>query len=664
MTSCTSRLLRRSPAIFMVLTFALFLLVPASRSVQPDKDKLAEPDAAALAKAQKTLNKMFKDDLAKAKTEPAAARELADVLLREARQTSEDPPLRFAALVLARDLAAQAGDTTLALAAIDELSKHYVFEALVMKAKMLILAADKVASKEDHHGITETALGFLEEALANDNYKIAEELVKAAEDSASKSKNLQLVARVEKRVQEVDQAKKEFGRMQKFVDILAKTPDDPAANAEMGKYFCLVKGNWERGLPMLVKGGEKGYLDLAKRDLASPRETRAQLDLGDEYDSLADEQKGLAQKMLLKRALYWYARCLPNLDRGLNKIRIEKRVEEIAKLFPATTVTVAATNAPITGLIRIFDKAHINGIQVLAISPDGKRALSGGIQEGTVRLWDVGDGKQTRAMPGHKDEIWGVAFSPDGNLCASASTDKTMRVWETSTGNPVRVFSGHTDWVRGVYFFPDKARILTASDDKTLRIWDLKDGNTLKQMFGHNNFINSLSVSRDGKRAVTGSVDMTVRVWDLDKAQEIAKFTLPQEVWAVAISPDGRTVASATVLANNCKLWNVESKAEIRALPLPARAWSIAFAPSGKTLAIGTGGLVNNVPQGNIEGGWPQQGGFDDSIYFFEADSGKAIRRLTGHTANVRALAFSNDGRLLISGGDDNAIRLWGEAKK
>jgi WD40 repeat protein len=653
----------RQLLVFLALTLAVLLLVSSSTPGQGGKGKQPEPDKAAVAKAEKILNKMFKDELAKAKTDAAVARELAEVLLREAKATNEDPPLRFIALHYARDLAAQAGDTATALAAIEELAKHYTVDTLAMKTKMLALAADKATSKDDHVTIVDAALALLDEALANDNYEAAQSLVKAAEEAATKTKNLQIYARVEKRGLEVDQAKKEFGRMQKFIDVLNTMKDDPTANLEMGKYFCLTKGNWERGLPMLLKSADKTYLALAKRDLDSPKETRAQLDLGDEYATMAENEKGLTQKMLLKRAHHWYVKCLPNLDSGLNKIRVEKAVEEIAKLFPASVPTISVSNVAIAALLRTFERAHFNGIQVLAVSPDNKWVISGGMQESTVRLWDLQTGKQTRQLQGHKDEIWGVAFSQDGKQCASASTDKTMRLWETDNGNAVRTFTGHTDWVRGVYFFPDKSRMLTASDDYTLRIWDLKNGNEIKRMAGHTNFINSLSVSKNGKRAVTGSVDTTVRVWDLEKFEEIARFQHNQEVWATAISPDGKKVVSAAV-DNTCKMWDVDGKKEIRSLQHPTRVWSIAFAPSGKVVATGTGGIVNNVPQGMIEGGWPQQNNNDTSIYFWEVDSGKPLRRLTGHTGYVRALAFSLDGRVLVSGGDDNMIRLWGEAKK
>src|SRR5262249_23955046 len=182
-------------------------------------------------------------------------------------------------------------------------------------------------------------------------------------------------------------------------------------------------------------------------------------------------------------------------------------------------------------------------------------------------------------------------------------------------------------------------------------------------LVGHTNYITSLTLSRNGQRAVTSSEDNTARVWDLDKGQEIARFSHDKMVWAAAISPDGKKVATAAV-NNVCKLWDVDGKKELSSLAMPTRAWSVAFAPSGKTIAIGTGGVAMVVPPVNIEGGWPQVGAIDNSIYFGEVDSGKPLRRLSGHTGYVRALAFSNDGRLLVSGSDDNSIRLWGEGKK
>jgi hypothetical protein len=652
---------RRFLALLPLLAgFALLLLAPAGQS-QDEIKKQPEPDKELQAKKQGILNKMFKEELSK-KAEPGVARQLAETLLSEAIKTKDDAALRFVALVMARDLAAEAGDTVTALAAIDEIAKYYTADSLAMKANMVKLAAEKATSKEDNEAITELALSLLEEAIANDSYTVGEQLAKAAEEAATKTKIVPLYAKVEKRTAELEQAKKEFGRMAKYVEILKTTPDNAEANYEMGKYLCLVKGNWEKGLPLLLKGTDKVYTELAKRDLANPKETAVQLELGDEYAGLADNEKGLTQKMLLKRALHWYAKCAPTLEGGLNKVRVEKAIEEITKLFPSGPV-VGFGSSVISTQLRSFDKGHFNGIQCLAISSDGKLVLSGGTQEGTVRLWDFAKGKELKQLNGHTNEIWGVAFSPDNKVGASASTDQTMRTWDLNNGAAIRQFFGHKDWVRGVFFMPDKKHIITASDDHRLVIWDLGNGNQVKTMQGHTNFINGFAMTKDGKRAVTGSDDNTIRVWDLTNATEIAKFIHNNQVWSVAISNDGKKVVSAGS-DSNVRVWDVDKKAEIRKLEHPTRVWSMAFSPDGRQLVCGTGGGVNQVPKGiNFGPNPPQFGQQDNALYFWEFETGKFVRRLTGPNGHVRAIVWTPDGRNVISGGLDNMIRVWGEGK-
>src|SRR5262249_39837491 len=163
---------RRLLALVSFLALALVVAAPAAGTGQGEKvDRQPQPDKAALDKSEKILNRMFKDDLAKAKADAAAARDRAEVVLREAKNTQEAPPLRFIALVYARDLAARAGDITTAMAAIEELAKHYTVDTLGMKTKMLSLAAEKATSKEDHAAIVEMALGLLKEALTNADYQ-------------------------------------------------------------------------------------------------------------------------------------------------------------------------------------------------------------------------------------------------------------------------------------------------------------------------------------------------------------------------------------------------------------------------------------------------------------------------------------------------------------
>ncbi|HEY1001218.1 MAG TPA: CHAT domain-containing protein [Streptosporangiaceae bacterium] len=113
---------------------------------------------------------------------------------------------------------------------------------------------------------------------------------------------------------------------------------------------------------------------------------------------------------------------------------------------------------------------HTDWVYGVAFSPDG-RLLATASFDGTARVWDLATGEQRRTLTGHINWVYGVAFSPDGRLLATASADMTARVWDLATGGHLRTLTGRTDWVRDVAFSPDGRLLATASDDKTARLW-------------------------------------------------------------------------------------------------------------------------------------------------------------------------------------------------
>ena len=119
-----------------------------------------------------------------------------------------------------------------------------------------------------------------------------------------------------------------------------------------------------------------------------------------------------------------------------------------------------------------------------------------------------------RTLTGHTGGVYGVAFSLDGRLLATASLDKTAQVWDPGTDDCLRTLTGHTSGVWAVAFSPDGRMLATASPDKTARLWDPATGYCLRTLTGHTRHVNGVAFSLDGRLLATASDDKSAQLWD------------------------------------------------------------------------------------------------------------------------------------------------------
>jgi WD40 repeat protein len=175
-----------------------------------------------------------------------------------------------------------------------------------------------------------------------------------------------------------------------------------------------------------------------------------------------------------------------------------------------------------------------------------------------MRVWFSPDGNVRTSKTtdssgsGHKNLIYSISHSPNGNLFASTSEDKTIKIWGID-GTLITTIQNNNP-ILEVQFSPDNKMLASAGKDQTVRLWNL-EGNLLKIFRGHNAQVNSVAFSPNGTLLASGSLDKSVKLWTLDGTL-LETFPSKNEVNQVGFSHDGKILVTAT--NDEVTLWNFD----------------------------------------------------------------------------------------------------------
>ncbi|KAJ5629423.1 hypothetical protein N7528_003080 [Penicillium herquei] len=273
----------------------------------------------------------------------------------------------------------------------------------------------------------------------------------------------------------------------------------------------------------------------------------------------------------------------------------------------------------------------------VAFSPDGQLLVSSST-EGNIYITDLATGSLQTAIEGHSELVSSTVFSPDGRLIASASHDCTVRLWDPLTGKLQQTLEGHKDWVNSVAFSPDGQVLASAADDRTVRLWNPLSGKLERTLEGHKRPVTSVAFSPDGKLLASASSDRTVQVWSSSTGDlERTLYCSTERVTSLAFSPDSKLLAVG--LESMMCIWIPLTGQSIREFyGHTGLVTSVAFSPERPLLASGSN---------------------DGTVRLWNPITGRLRKKLDGHTEAVNSVAFSPDGQLLASTSDDCIVLLW-----
>jgi WD40 repeat protein len=187
---------------------------------------------------------------------------------------------------------------------------------------------------------------------------------------------------------------------------------------------------------------------------------------------------------------------------------------------------------------------------------------------GEVKLWEVASGKLVRSLDSlHTDTVFGVRFSPDGQKLATASADKFLKVIKVDDGKELRSFEGHTHHVLAVDWSGDGKQIVTGGADNVLKVWDFETGEQLRSLQAAGKQVTAVRWVA-GKPLVAGaSGDSSVRYWNPNGTGNIVRTFAGSSdyVFGVATSKDGKIVAAGGA-DGSLFLWNGDDGKVIRKL--------------------------------------------------------------------------------------------------
>ncbi len=352
-----------------------------------------------------------------------------------------------------------------------------------------------------------------------------------------------------------------------------------------------------------------------------------------------------------------------------------------------------------------------SAVTALACSPNSDVFAAGfGDVSGLIHFYDANSGERRGQLIGHKGEVWGLAFTPDGQRLASAGADRTLRVWRIADQAELHSSRGHEGEGMVLAFLPDGRTLASGCEEGLACLWDLTatraplSHTTLTISYGVGSqtgleapsfasaSLDPKTVRRfgfaftpDGQRFITTDREGTLGVWETRSVRCVEwLIALGSNHWGVALSPEGNWLAAGST-SGKVNIWDWTDRHLVTTLTIPFQWFGdLRFSRSGRFLFVRT---VRNDQTPTVRiwrtDDWGEVGlvgiqslnlysvdlspddrllatGYGDGVVRLAPfPSGGRETTILKHAGAVTALLFSPEGRVLAVAGGRGEVRLW-----
>ena len=308
---------------------------------------------------------------------------------------------------------------------------------------------------------------------------------------------------------------------------------------------------------------------------------------------------------------------------------------------PPRTSSLKAPNLELIG--------HKDAVYTVRFSPDGQHLATAGMDT-NIFLWDVyGDCDNYALLEGHKNAVLEVAWNFDGGEVISVGADKNVIIWDAALGRMKRKLKGHASFVNGIDASKkDDGLLVSCSDDGTCKLWDERSHECVKTL-PHAFQVTSCCFNEDTTQIITGGLDGIIRVYEMNTfTPSIILPQLPDMVSGIRLAPDGGYLLSNSLDAG-LRVWDINA----------------FFEGESRCLKLMRGHKQEN--SGNLlRCAWSPDlsmatcGSSDGFVYIYDTTSLGIKYRLPGHKSGVNDVDFHPIEPIICSVSSDHSV-IMGE---